>query len=359
MGCYYCGERSKKIPLKKNEIALCPRCGSKIYENHSAINYDKALLYALASLILLIPSNLYPILTFELNSIEYSTTFFTSALTLYNQGFGILSLVIFLTAIVFPVLLLLSIVTIVLDKKRFINLEHKKELLKLYSFARKMSFLEIFLLALVVAYIKLIDISTVIIHNNIFLFIGAVIFYILAKQNITITRISILDKNISNSYHISFALATTGLILYVPANFLPIMNISEFGVVTPDTIISGVISLLKSEMYPVALVVFFASVVIPLFKIVGMLYILISIKYKRTVTNNLKLRLYKFIEVIGKWSVLDIYMIALLVALVKEESIAYVEAGSASIFFTLVVFTTMLSTEMFDTKLLWKRYEPS
>lgn len=355
VNCFYCGLPSQRVELSRKEIALCPRCNSKVDESFSKNTFYRALAFAIAALILLLPSHVYPILSFELNGILYSTTFFESAQVLLQQGYGILGVVVFLTAIVFPILLLLTIIFIILDRLKFINYKHKRSIYRLYLFTKISSFIEVFLIALLVAYIKLIDISNVVVHNTLYYFIGAVLFYSLSRRNLNVTRTHILIKKVPNSLNISFALAITGLILYIPSNIFPIMNISKFGVIKPDTIMSGVISLMNNNMLPIAIIVFLASIIVPLFKILGMIYIIFSVKYTQLKNKIFILKLYKFIEAIGKWSVLDIYMIALMAALVREESIAYVEPGIASIYFTLVVFITIISAETFDTKLIWER----
>ncbi|MCV6608753.1 MAG: paraquat-inducible protein A [Campylobacterales bacterium] len=352
--CFYCGLKSHRVALKKSEVALCPRCDSCVDQSFSSDNFQKALIFAIASLILLIPSNIFPVLGFELNGVVYYTTFFQSGVVLYNQGFGILSVIIVLTGIIFPIFHLLTIITIVLDRYKLINILQKRELFRLYLFLKIGSFIDVFLLAILIAYIKLIDISNVIFGNSLFLFIGAVIFYTLSKENLNMTRTHIFLKEVPNSINISLALILTGFILFIPSNILPIMEISTLGIVTKDTIFSGVVSLVENEMIPIGIIVFTASIGIPLFKILGMLYIILSVKFSLKRDKRSILKLYKIIEFIGKWSVLDIYMIALMAALVKEESIAYVEAGVASIYFALVVFITIFATEAFDTKLIWE-----
>ena len=135
------------------------------------------------------------------------------------------------------------------------------------------------------------------------------------------------------------------------------MYVSKFGFVTPDTILSGIMSLATHDMLLIAIIVFIASIIIPLFKLLGMLFILLSIRFNLYNNKIYLLKLYKFIQFIGKWSILDIYMVALLISYVKDESIAYVEAGSAATFFTLVIIVTMIATETFNTKIIWEKNE--
>jgi len=356
--CHHCGQKNQKVDLGKYKKGLCSRCFSTIYYDHSKENFTLAVIYAITALILFIPANIYPIMTFELVGNEFSITFIQSAITLQEQGFNFVSLIIYLTAFVFPIMNSFIIIAIYLHKKGIVDFIKIKSLNRVYNFTKKTSFIEVYLLALLVGYIKLIDISDVTIHSNIYFFIAYIVFFLLSMNKIHTTQEYISKKTFKNSYALTFSLLLTGLILYIPANYFTMMHISKFGNISPDTIMSGIISLANNEMLLIAIIVFIASIVIPLFKLLGMLFILLSMKfnfYNNRINKIYKLKLYKFIELIGKWSILDIYMVALLTSLVKEESIAFIEAGSAATYFTLVILVTIVATTTFDTKLIWNK----
>lgn len=354
--CYYCNLEYTKENINENEKVFCRRCNNFLYEYEKENELFYAFIYAFTSLILFLPSNIYPVMSFELNDILYTTTFFESAIRLYDVGYSFLALILLLSAIIFPTVLLISILLIYLNSKNYFNFLNERDIIKLYLLLRSASFSEVLLLSIIVAYVKLSDISNVIIHDTIYFFVLSTIFMLLAIKKVHIkTRVN--SQNIPNSFNITLALVISALILYIPANILPMMNISKFGNITSDTIFSGIVSLYDNEMYPIAAIVFLASIVIPLFKLLGMLFILLSIKFKFFDKPKFKLNLFKTISMIGKWSILDIYIIALLCVLVQNESLAFVEPGIASIFFALVIFITMLSTAFFDTKMIWKKYE--
>ena len=358
--CHHCGQKNQKIDLGKYKKGLCSQCFSTIYYNRFDSSYKLAFIYAITALILFIPSNIYPIMTFELVGNEFELTFVQSAITLHNQGYGFVSLIIYLTAFVFPIMNSAVIIFIYLVKSGTINFSDVKSLKRIYDFTKKTSFIEVYLLAILVGYIKLTDISDVTIHTNIFFFIGYLFFFLLSINKIHTTQEFVPLKSNKNSYAITLSLLLAGFIMYIPTNYFTMMNISKFGVVTPDTIMSGIISLANTDMLLIAIIVFIASIVIPLFKLLGMLFILLSMKfnfYNTRINKINKLKLYKFIELIGKWSILDIYMVAILTSLVKEESIAFIEAGSAAVYFTIVIIITMVATSTFDSKLIWKYNE--
>lgn len=353
--CHHCGLISQKVDLGKYKKAICSRCQSALYYKYSNKNFRLAFFYAVTALILFIPANIYPMMTFELAGNVFSATFLQSAQILQAQGYSFVSLVVFLTAIVFPIINSFVVIIIYLEKTKKISIIKEISLKKVYSFTKASSFIEVYLLALLVGYIKLVDISDVTVHSSIYYFIAYIVFFMLSMNQIHSTQEYHFKHEISNSYNWTFSLILTGLILYIPANYFTMMNISKFGIVTPDTIMSGIINLATHEMLHIAIVVFVASIIIPLFKLLGMLFILLSIKFNFYNNKIMLLKLYKFIESIGKWSILDVYMVALLISYVKDESIAFIEPGIAITFFTVVIIATMLATSLFDTKLIWKK----
>ncbi len=121
----------------------------------------------------------------------------------------------------------------------------------------------------------------------------------------------------------------------------------------PDTIISGVILLAETGDVPVALVVLFASVVVPLLKLFALSNLLISIQRKVTINRRRRTRLYRMLEIVGRWSMLDVFMVSILIALVQLGSLATIEAGTGATAFAAVVILTMLAAHSFDPRLIW------
>jgi len=151
----------------------------------------------------------------------------------------------------------------------------------------------------------------------------------------------------------TWALLITAAILYIPANVLPIMTVHSFGQGSPDTIMSGVVALAQNGMVPIAIVVFVASILVPTFKLVGIALLLYSVQRHQPMSARQRIFMYRFIEWIGRWSMLDIFVIAILVALVRFDSLASIEAGAGAIAFASVVVLTMLAAITFDPRLIW------
>ncbi len=160
-----------------------------------------------------------------------------------------------------------------------------------------------------------------------------------------------------NSLARTWALLITAAILYVPANLLPIMTVSSLGQGKPDTIMSGVITLMQHGMLPIAAVVFIASILVPTFKLVGLGLLLYSVQRRQPLSARQRVVMYRFIEFIGRWSMLDIFVIAILVAVVNFGRIASVEANLGAVAFASVVILTMLAAVTFDPRLIWDNTE--
>lgn len=155
----------------------------------------------------------------------------------------------------------------------------------------------------------------------------------------------------------TWALLITAALMYIPANFLPIMTVYSLGKGQPDTIMTGVIELINYDMVPIALVVFVASILVPTFKLVGLTLLLYSVERHQPLSARQRGWMYRFIEWIGRWSMLDIFVITILVALVNFGSLASIEAGFGAVAFCSVVVLTMLAAVTFDPRLIWDNTE--
>lgn len=151
----------------------------------------------------------------------------------------------------------------------------------------------------------------------------------------------------------TWALLVAALILYVPANVLPVMYTQMFGSATQNTIMSGVIEFWKGGSWDIALLIFFASVVVPCLKFFALGLLLVTCQRRSTWAMRERARLYRFIELIGYWSMLDVLVVALVAALVQFRSLSTVEPRLGILFFGLVVVLTMLAAMSFDPRLIW------
>ncbi len=153
-----------------------------------------------------------------------------------------------------------------------------------------------------------------------------------------------------------WALLLAAAVLYVPANVFPIMTTTYFGAAQSDTIMSGVIYLMQTE-WPLAVIVFTASVMVPLVKLFVLAYLAWSVRVGSTSNPGDRTRLFRVIDAIGRWSMVDIYVVTILVALVRVQALANVHAEIGAVFFGAVVVTTILAAQAFDPRLIWDSAE--
>ncbi|HEY1268889.1 MAG TPA: paraquat-inducible protein A [Candidatus Binatia bacterium] len=150
------------------------------------------------------------------------------------------------------------------------------------------------------------------------------------------------------------ALSLAALILYVPANIYPILRMYYYGAFTENTIWDGCIRLFQDDQYLVAVIVFLASLVIPFFKLLGLFYLTATAKLGSTQRRRQRTLIFKFIDTIGPWAMLDVFLLAILVALVRLQQLASVYPGPGLLPFACVVVLTILATASFDPKLIWE-----
>lgn len=153
----------------------------------------------------------------------------------------------------------------------------------------------------------------------------------------------------------TWALTLAAAILYLPANLLPIMRADRLGGGEASTILGGVAMFWEHRAYPIAIVVFTASVVIPILKLIAIVTLCISAK--RCTHPRAMTRIYRLTELVGRWSMVDVFVVAILVAVVQLGSLMSIDPGPAALAFTGVVILTMLAAMSFDPRLLWDSAE--
>ena len=166
-----------------------------------------------------------------------------------------------------------------------------------------------------------------------------------------------LHPRIPGSLSRTWALVIAAIIFYIPAMTLPISVTAALGKAQGDTIMSGVIYFIHHGSWYIALVIFVASILVPILKILILLFLLISIQLKSRWRPLDRTRLYRIIEAIGRWSMVDIFVITVMAALIKLGGLASFEAGPAAAYFTAVVVLTMFAAIGFDPRLIWDGME--
>jgi paraquat-inducible protein A len=405
IACHECGLIQRMRALPDGASARCGRCGATLYrERHDSL--DRVLMLTIAALILFVLAHTFPFMTFKLEGREQTSTLLTGDIQLWRDGMWPLALLVFATASLAPLLKLLGNLYVLLPLKLGWRVPGLARVFRYTEIVHPWAMMEVYLLGVIVAYVKLTDFARLELGIAIYSFAALILAMVatesaldprqvwqrlgpqatttlpLAKTNALLgchacdqlvrtrhpgQRIRLvcprcgaaLHRRRPNSVTRTWALVVTAAILYVPANLLPVMTVTSFGKGEPDTILSGVKALIAVGMWPVALLVFFASITVPVLKLIGLTFLLVSVQRRSRWRPRDRTLLYRIIESVGRWSMVDIFMISILVALVNLGSIATIQPGAGAIAFAAVVIITMIASMLFDPRLIWDRQEAS
>jgi paraquat-inducible protein A len=403
MACHDCGLVHHVRALRAGDAARCTRCGAMLYRPKRD-SIDRALMLTLAALVLFVVANSFPFLTFNLEGRATTSTLMTGVIQLYKDGVWPLALLVFGATILVPLAKLLATVYVLLPLRLGRRVWGLAPLFRAIEIMSPWAMMEVYLLGVIVAYVKLSDLATLELGTALFAFIALILTMIaadvaldprevwerLSRQASTthlrgedsgslagchacdqVCRLTpgehgrcprcgaALHRRKPHSLTRTWALIIAACILYVPANLLPVMTVTSFGKGEPDTILSGVKTLIAAGMWPVAILVFFASITVPVLKIIAMVFLLISVQRRSRWRPRDRTVLYRVVEGVGRWSMVDIFMISILVALVNLGAIATIVPGPGAIAFAAVVVLTMIAAMTFDPRLIWDVQESS
>ncbi len=398
VACHECGTVHRVHSLRPGAGANCATCGSVLYSRHRG-GLDRVLALYLAAAILFVLANAFPFMSLNIEGRVQQTELFSSALALWHAGMRFLAIVVMAFAVALPAVKIASalwvLVPLHLGRRPWLAAHS----IRLFDRLRPWAMMEVYLLGVMVAYVKLLDLAHIQLGPSMWAFVALIVAMVaadaalddqdvwnrVAPQATTAllppppgtqlagchdcgqvaairpgdhhTRCgrcgSALHKRKPDSVARTSALVLTAAILYVPANVFPVMTVIYFGRGAPDTIISGVIELLHGGMWPLALLVFCASIMVPVLKLIGLSCLLISIRRGSVARLRDRTLLYRIIEQVGRWSMIDVFMIGILTALVNLGSIATIEPGIGAVCFAGVVIVTMIASMSFDPRLMW------
>ena len=397
IACRECGTVHQMRALRSGGSASCVVCGATLYHERDE-GAEWALGLVVAALILFAVANLLPFMTLKLGGREQPSTIMTGVLSLHDAGMWPLAGLVFAVAILMPLVKLLTLLHVLLPLHLGRRALGTATLFRWIETIHPWAMMEVFLLGVIVAYVKLTDLASVELGIALFAFVGVIILMIAADLALDPRQIwrqlapqatdQLLDqrdtgvlvschgcdqlcrladtdrpscarcggdlhKRTPGSIAASWALTIAACILYIPANLLPIMTVIKLGQGAPATILGGVQLLIHAGMWPIAALVFFASVAVPVIKIICLIYLLLSVQLRSTWRPRDRALLYRVVEAVGRWSMVDIFMISILVALVSLGSVATIEPGAGGIAFAAVVVITMIAAMAFDPRLIW------
>ncbi len=399
VACHDCGTIHHVIPLPAGEKARCIRCGATLYRGVRD-SIGRALGLSLAALFLFVIAQTFPFLTFEMKGLGDTSTLLSGARGLYQQGVWPLAILVFMVATVIPLVKLLASVYVLLPLHLGRRVRFGAQVFRLVELCSPWAMMEVYLLGVIVAYVKLSDFATLRLDIALFAFVALIVLMIAAEATLephavwerfgrqSDARIvrpnpphalvschacsqlvamppglhghgrcprceAPLHHRKPDSLARTWALVAAATILYIPANVLPVMRVTSLGKGQADTILTGVRELLAAGMWPVALLVFFASITVPVLKLIGLVTLLVSVHRGSDWRTRERTKIFRIIEGVGRWSMVDIFMISILVALVNLGALATIEPGPGAICFAAVVVITMFASMSFDPRLMW------
>jgi paraquat-inducible protein A len=412
IACHECDLLQRETALPPGGTARCQRCGAALYRS-LPVNVDRALALMLAAMVLFAVANAFPIVGLDVNGNLVETTLFGAARVLYDDGVWPLAGLVFVTTLLMPFLGMAAVVYVLLPLRTGHAPRRPDIVLRLLHLVLPWGMIEVLILGMLVALVKLAAIASVVPGVALWAF-GAVMLLLAAAAanfdphdvwaRIDRTRsprspptgpnsasaptaaragllvchdCGLLSRPAAHSHegrcprcgsHLHFrkpnsiartwAFVIAAVVLYIPANMLPVMDTSSLFGAQTDTILSGVVYLWISGSWPLAIIVFIASIAVPMLKIIALIFLVASAQFRSTWLLRRRTGIYRLVELVGRWSMLDIYVITILVALVQFNALATIKAGPGAIAFGAVVVLTMFAAMSFDPRLIWDSLEP-
>jgi paraquat-inducible protein A len=399
--CPDCGQRQVVPALRPGTAAHCLRCNRLLRR----ARYDplgRALALNVAALVLIGVACLMPLMTVSAGGRELSATLFSGPEGLRSDGLWELSVVVLFTSVAAPVIKLLAMTYVLLSLRLGRRGLHQHQVFGWIERLRPWSMVEVYLLGVFVAYTKLVDLVHIDLGPAIYA-LGALMVTMVAADAVldhqavweALDRQDVaagaepcaspiasdgaigcevcgllnpphpggpphcvrcgahLHPRKPNSVGRAWALMIAGVILYGPANIYPVLTVIQLGSGAPSTIMGGVVELMSSGMYPLAALVFCASILVPVLKLIalGSMLVATGLGSARRLRDHTKI--YRVVAAVGRWSMIDVFMTSILVALVHFGGLVTITAGSGAVSFAGVVILTMLAAEAFDPRLMW------
>jgi paraquat-inducible protein A len=394
IGCPHCGLLQRVPDTAPGTVLECIRCGHTLSAPMAA-GVDRSLAFTAAALVLMLPSAFAPLMSLASFGVQRRDWLPTGVEALWNDGFASLATVVFFFSIVIP-FVYLGLMVYVLGAVR---LGISAPLGRLFRWAgelRPWAMIEVYLVGCCVAYTRLQDVGEVHIGLGGWCLMGATFAVLLATvtldEDAVWAALSIGEEPLRSRRTLrcdtcgllmdakyehsecprcgamvhrrkpatmqrTAALVVAGFLLYLPANILPVLSIERFGHVEPNTILSGVHELITLGLWPLAVLVFAASILIPLAKLCGLSLMLLMTHLQSERWLVGRTQLYRFIDFIGRWSSIDLFMISILVALVQFGNLTRVRPQGGAVAFAAVVIVTMLASRCFDPRVMWDARE--
>jgi len=391
VGCPDCGTRQRLPAPARATVVRCITCDGTIERTHGR-SLSAALACSLATLLFLIPANLSLFLRTDALGVSRSSHLASAASAMFLEGWPWLALVVFLFVVVFPIVRF-ALLTAVLGLLEYGRVEPWMG--RAFRWSNRLetwAMPEVFLLGLAVAYARLADSIAVRVGPGAVAFIAAGVLALVVRA--TLDKAAVWERIAPDScpadpedaiecqdcdlllpsHHEgrgcprcaapvrrrkpqsisrTIALTLAALLLYIPANIYPLATLPINYKPTKYTVLQGVIDLAQAGLWDLAILVFCASFLIPFLKLVGLTWCVVSVLRRSDRHLVAKARTYRVVEEIGRWSMVDPFVIGAFVPVMNYNALIYGRAEAASVPFTAVVVLTIISAKTFDPRLMW------
>ena len=398
--CIECDATVSVRRPQEGEYAQCPRCHHKL-QSGSHWSLKRCSLIALSILILMPFALGYPLLSLDLLGTKIDASVWQGIWKMAVSGYAYTAFMIFICAILMPVSF--AILVIMLQLSKLLKIKPRNVLL-FVGYIKPWVMFDVYLVALAVTMFKVREYATLEVDVYLIAFVFTALLTTLLFIKINLDDLwhdfypeqkpvtesdkplelctacdytflkedqqydhrhraicprcaSLIETPDSIKLQRVWATLVAGIIMLFPANLLPISGVYLTGNLSQDTLMSGVMSFISMGSYFVAFVVFFASIFVPVSKILIMLYLLASVHFKWQHSIKWQMRLLHIVHFVGRWSMLDLFVLALMMSLVTRGQIINFTVGPAAFYFGAAVFLTMISTSQFDSRLIWKIYD--
>lgn len=396
LACHDCDHIFQHEPIPAGARANCRYCGALLYR-HIPDSLNRTIALYCTALMLFFIANCFPFLSLKLSGRVVENILLSGGWAMYQFGMGELGLLIFLTSIAFPFLVITGMLYLLIP----VHLGHVPAgvgpVYRLVNSVSPWSLVGVFMLGVLIAIVKLQDLATVLTGTSLYALAALMIVYSAARAsfdahtfwaavpfrrpaapartgarhlNCHLCGLVATEQNgvreqrcarcrtplharKRDSLGRTWALLMSATILLVPANVYPILTVIRFGQGEPNTILGGILHLIESGMWGLALIVFFASIVVPVMKLVVLSFLLWSIQKHSDWRPRDRTLLFRVTESVGAWSMVDIFLVGLLSALVSLDALSTIRPGIGASYFAAVVVSTMFAAHCFDPRLIW------
>jgi paraquat-inducible protein A len=360
--CHDCALMVHIPVIEHKHKANCPRCGKELAFFHHA-NTEYIIAFAITSIAFLFATIAFPFLSFSIQGQTHDMTLLEGLKTLIDNHFLILAALQVFAIFLVPLIILSSLLYLLIPLQ--FNkpiLPAKGSVFKLIFRLVPWSMAEIFLIGTLVSLIKLSSMADITLGLSFYSYILFSVFLIFTLSLVDKTtlrqQLDIIDQPTKPSKYrnpqTTWALLFTAILVYIPASIYPIMTTQVLGRESPSTIMEGVILMWQHGSYPIAIIIFIASVFIPIAKIIALSWLNYTLHIKSNSRNKQRMLLYRITEFVGRWSMIDVFVVVILVSLVQIGSSMSVLPGPGVLAFCALVIITMLAAMSFDSHQIWQ-----